>query len=256
MTDDPDAPETFEIDWTRAVAGALAAVASAVLLSTLGAAGTVLGAAIGSLVVTISSALFAQGLSTRQGKSTQAGRQSAAAEKVSSAQAEVRRATLADDPAAQDSSLAHADEQLAEAREELVEASVVTAPVGWRERLSRLPWKRMALTAISLFLFALVLITAFEVVAGRSVSSMTGGSDSDDTTIEQVGGSGSGGDQPDPADQPTGSTSPSETAEESAEPTPTASPSGSPEPSVAGSTAPSTSPIPTPALTTAPTATP
>src|SRR5262249_54898382 len=48
-----------EIDWTRTVGGALAAVASAVLLSTLGAAGTILGAALGSIVVTVSGAYFA-----------------------------------------------------------------------------------------------------------------------------------------------------------------------------------------------------
>ena len=89
MTDDPDAAEKIEIDWTRAIAGSMAAVASAVLLSTLGAAGTILGAAIGSLVVTIASAMFAQGLSTRQRKRRQARRQKAAAEKVGNAQAAV-----------------------------------------------------------------------------------------------------------------------------------------------------------------------
>src|SRR6478735_12436571 len=84
-----------EIDWTRAIAGALAAVASAILLSTLGAAGTIIGAAIGSLVVTVGSAWFAQGLSTSKRSLTK--KQKGAAEKVGVARAEVLRATAADD---------------------------------------------------------------------------------------------------------------------------------------------------------------
>ena len=252
MTDDRDGQERFEIDWTRAVAGSLAAVASAVLLSTLGAAGTVLGAAIGSLVVTIGSAMFAQGLSSS--KRTLAGKQKAA-EKVDSAQAEVLRASRVDDPAAQASHLDQADEHLADAREQLEEAIEVASPVSLRERLSRLPWGRMALTALALFVVSLLLITAFELVAGRSVSSITGGSDSGDTTIEQVGGGSGGGDQ-DPQDQPTGSTSPSETVEESAQPTQSASPSETPQPSPAGSTAPTASPTTTPLATPAPTSAP
>ena len=98
------------------------------------------------------------------------------------------RASRVDDPAAQASHLEQADEHLADAREQLEEAIEVTSPVSLRERLSRLPWKRMVLTALALFVVSLVLITAFELVAGRSVSSITGGSDSGDTTIEQVGG--------------------------------------------------------------------
>ena len=252
MTDDPDEPEKVQIDWIRAIAGVLATVASAVLLSTLGAAGTIIGAAIGSLVVTVGSAWFTKGLSTS--RRTLAKRQKGAAEKVGIAQAEVLRAARADDTAAQDSHLDHADERLAEAREELDEAIVATtSPVGWRERLSRLPWKRIGLTTLALFVVTLVVITAFELVAGQSVSSITGGSDSGDTTIGHVGRRDSGGDdQKDPDDRPTGSTGPSEDVEPSDEPTESTGPSETQEPSPADSTAPPESPTPTPAETTAP----
>ena len=74
----------LEIDWLRAAAGALAAVASAFLLSFLGAAGTIIGAALGSLIVTVSSAVFTQGLSTS--KRTLEKAQSSAARKVGIAQ--------------------------------------------------------------------------------------------------------------------------------------------------------------------------
>ena len=252
MTEDPDEPEKVQIDWIRAVAGVFAAVASAVLLSTLGAAGTILGAAIGSLVVTVASAWFTKGLSTS--RRTLAKRQKGAAEKVGIAQAEVLRAARADDTAAQDSHLDHADERLGEAREELDEAIVATSPVGWRERLSRLPWKHIGLTTLALFVVTLVVITAFELVAGKSVSSITGGSDSGDTTIGRVGGHGSGGDdQQDPerpADrihQPERRGGAVRRTERERVP-----PSESQEPSPADSTAPTESPTPSPAETTAP----
>ena len=210
MRDDPDEPDKVQIDWTRAVAGALAAVASAVLLSTLGAAGTVLGAAIGSFVVTVGSAMVRSRASRRAGAGLRRSRRTRP-DKVGIARAEVLRAARVDDTAAQESHLDHADERLAEAREELDEAIVATSPVGWRERLSRLPWKHIGLTTLALFVVALVVITVFELVAGQSVSSITGGSDSGTTTIGHVGGSDSGeDDHQNPDDQPTGSTGPSE----------------------------------------------
>ena len=250
MTD--NAPEKVQIDWTRAIAGALAAVASAVLLSTLGAAGTIIGAAIGSLVVTVGSAFFTRGISTSKRTLTKA--QKSAAEKVGIAQAEVLRAARADDTEVQDSHLDHADERLAEAREELGEAIVATSPVSWRERMSLLPWKRIGLTALALFGVTLVVITVFELVAGQSVSSITGGSDSGDTTIGQVGGRDSSRDDQQEPEAPTGSASPSETAEPSEDPAESSSPSESQDPSSAESSAPteSSTSTPTPAETPSP----
>ncbi|RYP86286.1 hypothetical protein EKO23_10060 [Nocardioides guangzhouensis] len=252
MTEQVDAPEKVQIDWIRAFAGALAAVASAVLLSTLGAAGTIIGAAIGSLVVTVSSAMFTQGLTTSRRRLAK--KQKGAAEKVGIAQAEVLRAARASDTAAQDSHLEHAEERLAEVRDELDETLLATAPVSWRERLSRLPWKHIGLTTLGLFVLTLVVITVFELLAGQSVSSMTGGSDSGSTTIGNVGSRDSGGDdRRDPDEQPSGSTSPSESVEPSEEPTGSPSTTESPEPSPTDSTPPTVEPpSPTPAETTAP----
>ena len=183
-----------------------------------------------------------------------------AAEKVDSAQAEVLRASRVDDPAAQASHLDQADEHLADAREQLEEAIEVASPVSLRERLSRLPWERMALTALALFVVSLVLITAFELRrrAQRLVHHRRIRLRRRPPPIRSVVGSG-GGDQ-DPQDQPTGSTSPSETVEESAQPTQSASPSETLQPSPSGSTAPTaaptTTPLATPAPTSAPTTTP
>ena len=248
MTD--DTAEKVQIDWTRAIAGALAAVASAVLLSTLGAAGTLIGAAIGSLVVSVGSAFFTRGISTSKRTLTKA--QKSAAEKVGIAQAEVLRAARADDDAVQNSHLDHADERLTEAREELGEAIVATSPVNWRERISQLPWKHIGLTALVLFGVTLVVITVFELAAGQSVSSITGGSDSGDTTIGQVGGGDSSRDDRQDPEAPTVSTSPSETAEPSEAPTESVLPSEGQEPSPADSTAPTESSTSTPADSLAP----
>lgn len=226
------------IDWLRAVAGALAAVASAFLLSFLGAAGTIIGAALGSLIVTVSSAVFTQGLSTS--KRTLEKAQAAAVRKVGIAQAEVRRAERADDTTAQDSHLEHADERLDQARAELEAVSAGGAEPSWRDRLRTLAWKRVLIGAGVLFVAAIVLITAFELLAGRSVSSITGGSGNDGTTIGHVGGTSRGGDRDDDRKDP------DQGGEESPSPGSSEEPSPTQEPTSTDSTEPSLSPSGTP----------
>src|SRR3954470_10312740 len=87
---DADSPPTLDIDWLKTTAGALAAVTTAVLLSTLGAVGTLIGAALGSVAATVGSALYAQGLARSKRAVLKA--QETALHKVGVAQAEVRRA--------------------------------------------------------------------------------------------------------------------------------------------------------------------
>jgi hypothetical protein len=242
-----DKSDGVHIDWTRTIAGALAAVASAVLLSTLGAVGTIIGAAVGSIVVTISSALFTQGLSSS--KRSLAKAQATAMQKVGIAHAEVRRAERTDDAEAQQGHLEHADERLEEAHEDLDAAALAAAPVSWRQRLAQLPWRRILIGAGVLFLITLVVITVFEVIAGRSVSSFTGGSNGDGgTTINHVreGRSGTDQDRPDPSESPdpTDEASPSEDASPSG--SPSESPSGEPTPSDTATPSPFDSSSPSP----------
>jgi len=167
------------VDWVRVLGGALAAVSSAVLLSTLGAVGTLIGAALGSIVVSVASSLYSQGLRRSRERMTRA--QEAALRRVGVAQAEVLRARRRTAPGATDAHLEHADEQLDEARDRLEtelapEAEPDHEPFG--QRLRALPWKRIALLTGLMFVIAVVAITAFELVAGRSVSSYTGGTSS------------------------------------------------------------------------------
>ncbi|MCW2794232.1 MAG: hypothetical protein JWO76_3330 [Nocardioides sp.] len=234
----------IEIDWLKTVAGALAAVSSAVLLSTLGAAGTIIGAALGSVVITVGSALYSQGLARSRYRIAQA--QTTALRKVGIAQAEVRRANRSEGQDEAQSHLEHADERLGEAKGDLEDAVQEPSPVRLRDRLAELPWKRIGLLAAGLFLVAVVAISAFELVAGRTVSSYTGGGDSGGTSLTHLGGGGGSDQHPsqDPGDDsstspgqdPTDGTTPSPPSE-STDPSDTASPSASPSGS--------TTPVPT-----------
>lgn len=209
-----DAGTKVEIDWTRAIAGALAAVASAILLSTLGAAGTIIGAAIGSLVVTVGSALFTRGLSGN------------------------RRSAAADQQAADP---AYAGRHAAAPTWER-EATRDEAAAGWRSRLGRLRWGRIVLVSATLFVVALGLITLVELVAGRTVASLTGGSEDDGgTTISNFI------DEPDQQEDP-----PAPVPSESPSPSPTPTES-SPTSTATTTPPPVTTPTPSPAATPSPT---
>jgi hypothetical protein len=245
-----DTPQKLEIDWLKTAGGAFAAVSSALLLSTLGAAGTIIGAALGSVIVTVGGALYTQGLARSHQRLAHV--QTAALRKVGVAQAEVRRASRRqDDDDAVGAHLAYADERLDDVHEDLGAIADEPTGPGWRERLGTLPWKRVSLVAAGLFAAAVVAITAFELVAGESVSSITGGSDSGSgPTIGRISG-GSGQDTPQNDEKvPTdGESTPSDA--------PASGPSDQPTPQDAPSTEPTptpepTAPAPTPTAPTAP----
>ena len=234
MTDDT---HKLEIDWLRTIGGALAAVSSAVLLSTLGAAGTIIGAALGSVIVTVGGALYSQGLARSRERLLQA--QTAALRKVGVAQAEVRRAgRTSGDGRRVDAHLAHAQATLDRAKDDLGTLSDDPDRSGWRGRLAVLPWKRIFLAAAGLFAAAVVAITAFELLVGESVSSITGGSHGDGPTIGRIVGNTNdpvgpredvpASDQPSPSPSGDPSPPPSEPATPSATPSDEATPSPSP----------------------------
>lgn len=246
----PDSSQKLEIDWLTTAGGAFAAVSSAFLLSTLGAAGTIIGAALGSVIATVGGALYSQGLARSHQRLAQL--HTAAMRKVGVAQAEVRRAARhPGDGEAVDAHLAHAEERLDDAKDDLgTMADEPTGP-GWRVRLVMLPWKRISLIAAGLFAAAVLAITAFELVAGQSVSSITGGTEGGGgTTIGRIGG-GSDGDtskedgQVPPDDQPLPSDAPSnEPSDQPApeSPTPAATPTAPTTSETALPTDPATAP--------------
>ena len=239
MTEDNESK--LEIDWLRTIAGALAAVSSAVALSTLGAAGTIIGAALGSVIATVGGALYGHGLDRSRRRLAEA--QTLAIRKVGVAQAEVRRANRSrGDGTLVDAHLTHADENLDQAKEDLEAIASEPEQPAWRERFATLPWKRIALVAAGLFAAAILAITAFELATGSSVSEITGGSDKGDgPTISRIGGGADETkDEPsqpegEPDDEPSSEPSPSPTQEEepteSDDPSPSEAPTSVPTPS-------------------------
>lgn len=264
----PDTPPRVEIDWFRIAGGALAAVCSAVLLSTLGEAGTIVGAALGSVVLSVGTSIYSTALARSRHRMSRA--QEAARRRVGVAQAEVRRAARrrASDTAVE-GHLNHADDELREARIELEAAEdAADAPTPWRQRLAELPWKRISLVAVGMFVGALVLITVFELIAGRPVASFTGGTNSHHGVSLTNFGGGSSSEQKQPAkhrqqpgENPTPGAPTSQAPTEAATPTstptetPTETPTGTPTPAPTAqpSGTPTPTSVPTPTETTTPT---
>lgn len=250
--DDPPA----KIDWPSVFAGAGAAVTVAVLLSTLGAAGTLVGAALGSVVATVSTALYKQGIQSSRRKMAEV--QATALQRVGQAQQEVRRAAAHAESPTVASNLARADAHLENASSELTDNAEEPAPVpaplsvdpappaahaAPTGGLMALPWRRVALLAGAVFVVAMLAISGFEVIAGKSVSSLTGGTSTDKRpTVTGLFGGSSGRQQSTPAPTPTVTATVTTTA------TPTSAPS-------APATSPTAAPSDTATATDTPTAT-
>lgn len=212
-----------DVNVVQVVASALAAVSSAVLLSTVGVAGTVIGAAVGSVIATVGSALYSYSL--------QASRDRVAAAAQLAASARVRR-TAQDRPGQRTREY---EQQPSAATERAAdeEAAGEAARPQWREALDNLPWKRVAVVAVGVFVAAMVAIVTFELIAGEPVSRITHGTSGDrtGTSIPGLGGSSKPTGTPTPTSTPSESVSPTESPTETpstAAASPTGSPSGSP----------------------------
>lgn len=180
----------LEISWTRSAGSALGAVSSAVLLSTLGVAGTLTGAALGSLVITVGGTIYSNSLqATRQRvlKSTVRGDQPSAR-----ARDDRNLGDAADIPAQEHTSAP------------LPELDDPRPGTPWRQVLRDLPWKHITWVAAALFTVAMALILAFELTTGRAVSSYTGGSSTNTrSSIPGFDGSDTQPNQPTPSEAPT-----------------------------------------------------
>ena len=232
--------ERVAINWFQVSGSALAAVSSAVLLSTVGVAGTIIGAAVGSVVVTAGGSIYSHYLEISRNRV-------ATAQSVARARMSRSRAVRMD---AQQRK--RADDELRRAEQQLADAETETAKPSWRELLAGLRWRRIAAGAAAIFVLAMLIIVTFEMVTGRAVSTYTGGTDGNPrTSIPGLSGRSSSG-TPDrsPTQSPTGGATQTTTT---ATPTSTPSTPGpstaspSPSPTVAGTE--STSPTTTPSAT-------
>jgi cytoskeletal protein RodZ len=168
------------IDISKTLAGALAAVCAAVLGSFLGVAGTLVGAAVASIVGTVGTEIYARYLN-RGAKKLQ-----------------TLAPTFVKAPAAVGTPPVEA------ATEE--ESPSHTVPV---EDGSKIRWGRIALIAGAVFVLAMGTIAVVELFAKQSVASMVGNSSSGSSTIGSVLNGGGGADE---APAPTTSTTPTDEA--------------------------------------------
>jgi hypothetical protein len=275
--------------WVQVTAAALAAMSSAVILSSLGVAGTIIGAAVGSLTASVGGALYSRGIHASRDQAVALKRVAQARLDVDAARAAMRRGEAGSDTTLRQADLAlgeaeealqHADEEpggsSADAPEtghsvtsdteaggaagdERAVYGVTAEPAGADdedEESRRLPWKRIALITVGVFVAAMVAITAFELATGRAVSTYTGGTDSDKgTTVPGLGGGGDPAPEEEPEEQPT--SVPTDQPSEAPSSEPTTEPTDGSEPSPVPSELPSetATPTPTPTLTATPTET-
>jgi hypothetical protein len=234
---------------------ALSAVSAAFVASWAGTTGTLVGAAVGSVVATIGAALYTASLKR-------------SSEAVRRAAIKARQASLL--TAAMPRSIAEAPLRTGDGREgpeepptAKTEAMPVTEndddsqararePGSWRNRL---PWGRALLASLAVMVVAIGGITAVEAITGHPISSWLGRNDSTGTTVGNVGNSVSTSSNQDTGTDNSGTTdnkddtdqtTPSQDAQPSspADPEPSAKPSQVPsqEPSVSANPEPSTAP--------------
>jgi hypothetical protein len=215
---------------TQVAAGAGASVTSTVIASTLGTAGTLIGAALASIVSTIAAALYAHSLN--KGK-----------EKITT----VRIPRLNDQ----------------EAREGTQVMTVLPPVNGPKElpehldprkgkrfdiKLDRRFWTKIALAAVGMFVLVMGIITGIELVGQKPVSSIVGNTEtSRSTTIGAVTNSSSSSEIEEEQEAPA---SPTESTPATGTSSPTTEPEEEEESEATTSARPTTSPTATP---TAPT---
>ncbi len=247
-----------EVSWVQVSASALAAVSSAVLLSTVGVAGTLIGAAVGSVIATVGSQVYSHYLRVSRDRVTRA--QAAALQRVAQARASTRtmQSLVREDKGGAERSAEQATRQLDEAAEQIEGADPAEAGPTWREVLRALPWKRIAAVTAAVFVAVMIAIFVFESITGRAVSSYTGGSDKGtSSTIPGLGGSASSSDETpapspspsaetstDPAGSPSGATTSGTT-----DASPSAQPSGEASETTASPTTPAETPLPSSSVT-------
>jgi hypothetical protein len=202
-----------EVSWLQLAGSVLAAVTAAWIASRLGVAGTLVGAALGSAVVTVTSAFYARTLD--KGRTLL----------VTTASGTVIQRRV------EEGEVAETLDQAAE-----VDSPVERAEFVPDEPAPRLHWKTIAITTVVVLALALAAISTYELVTGSTLDGSKG------TTIGDTFGGAKG--DPEPTD-PTTTPTTTPTTAPTTTPTPTVT---TPTPSES-----TTTPTPTPTESTEPT---
>lgn len=244
-------PAKTGLSLTQLIGGALAAMTSAALGSRLSVAGTVVGAALASIVAAVAGAMYTASLrrtrdqvnkviTTRLRNGTPAAVETVPETRVDAAAAPAR-------PAADDLTQV----QPAVPGQEWVLPSQATAPAPAPARGPRIGWKTVVIGALVIFAVTIAVLTGFELITGRAISGGQG------TTVGQVSeGGGTQQQDPKPSASPSASTTPSSSAPASATPSssPTAVTGPQPTPSASAQPTPSGTPSATPSASASPVA--
>jgi hypothetical protein len=186
--------DTESIRFSQVLAGALAAVTAALIGSTMGVAGTVVGAGLASVISTVGGTLYLRSIqrtreSVRTVRAKVVGRSGGATVLVAD-----------DEPAAETGEVVEADTEVATEADAEDQTSDDRPPAARR----RLRWPVVVVTTLAAFALGMAVVTGVEWLRGESLSGNPG------TTFGSVvvphrGSGGGGGDEP--AD-PTSTTSP------------------------------------------------
>lgn len=163
-----------EINWLAAAGSALGSVTSAVLLSTLGATGTIIGAGLGTLVITIGGTIYGhylQRAKTNIETTADKVKRHRRGNKNQSQQSDVAPITAQKDPDHATDSARTTDKSKPSVKQVLRDIS----------------WKRVAWLAAGLFVLTMAIILVFELTTGRPVSSYTGGTSPNSTGTSLTG---------------------------------------------------------------------
>ncbi len=214
----PEPRRRLDLSLTQVVAGALAAVSAAWAASVLGVAGTVIGAAVVSVAITVLSAVYQHG-----------------ARRTAERLRARRRAELAAAPWDADD-----DDAFDLQRTMVLPALDLEHERGYR-------WGRIALLSLGVFLLAMAAVTVLELSTGRTLACSAFGHDCEQRTTVTPGLPART--QPRPTPTATGQPSPSASASVSASASPTDSASATPSASASptdslGAPSPTTSPAP------------
>jgi uncharacterized protein YcfJ len=144
-SDDVERRRRLPLDLTKLIASAVGSVLAAVVLSKFGVAGTLTGAALGSVVSTVGTELNQHYLS----------KSSRRLQELRAAQRRSGRAQAGAEPA-----------------EEPVEPSAPPAPD--RQRPAWMSWKALAALGVGGFLVAMLAITGFELAVGKPLAGLFG----------------------------------------------------------------------------------
>ncbi len=159
--EDEEKPRGVQLSATQLAAGALAAVSSAVVASFFGLAGTLIGAALASVISTTSAALYSNSLQKTNERLRRARSQ------LTGKQARIQETRVQETPAAAPATQvlpAHLDPRRAPAR------------------TPRPRWIRVAGYAAAVFVMAMGIVTGIELLGQRPVSSLVGDTETTKTT--------------------------------------------------------------------------